>query len=83
MSVLSAIPAALGSITLLQWIFMGVVLAAWIYYTLTKEYGKWEKRGMASIKPDFFFGNNKKLFYGQQTFITLHLDLYEKLKKYG
>ena len=61
-------------------LLLGVVLLfAWLYRYVTKQFGEFTKRGMPFAKPSFPFGssNAKKLFSGQLSFFDLEKDLAE------
>lgn len=49
-----------------------------VYWYLTKEYGKFEAKGIFSIKPTFFFGNTADAMLQRKSFPEMHRDIYEK-----
>jgi len=58
-------------------LIIGLILI-WYYY-LTKDYGKWEAKGLFSIKPSFLFGNLKEVYLQQAHTMDFHRDFYEKM----
>merc|ERR1712037_413840 len=59
-------------------LLLGVVLLfAWLYRYVTKQFGEFAKRGMPFAQPSFPFGssNAKKLFSGKLSFFDLEKDL--------
>ena len=87
MVLLAGIPAAvfslLGSITALQWISALLVASAWLYWHMTKDFGKWEAKGLHAVKPSFPFGSNKDMILGKVSFTQHHMNVYEQLKEHG
>ncbi len=63
-----------------SWILVLLGLAIFVYFYLTKEYGKWEKMGVASLQPTFFFGNNKSIYTGAEHMNTFHRRYYKQMK---
>jgi len=73
-----------------------VISALFIYWQYTKEYGKWEKKGLFSIRPtvsaaeqltfltmilkQFFFGNQGDLYMQRKDLWTIQKDFYEAFK---
>ncbi|TRY76240.1 hypothetical protein TCAL_09228 [Tigriopus californicus] len=82
MSILSApfqqLCAIFGSITFFQWIAIFVVFVFYIYWSLTKNYGKFEKQGLFSIPPKLLFGNNQDLFLQTKPMITCYREFYNQ-----
>jgi len=58
-------------------IFLGLIIA-WYFY-MTKEYRKWEKTGVPSIKPSFIFGNLKDVVLQKQHTLDFHREFYNKM----
>ena len=73
----------LGNVSLIQWTAGLVILLTWFYFHMTKDYGKWEKKGMFSIKPTFLFGNNGDLIMERKSLNEFHLDQYRQHKEHG
>ena len=69
-----------SSVSLVQWLSLAAVSTAWFYWHMTKEYGVWEKKGLFSLKPTFFVGNNGPMISGKKNFSDFFLDLYNNLK---
>lgn len=84
MSLFGSLTCALGGLGgPLQWLCALAALAAWVYHSYTREYGKWEKRGLFSVRPSFLVGNNGPLISQKSNLLQLHLDLYKKHKEHG
>nr|AIL94146.1 cytochrome P450 CYP3024A3 [Tigriopus japonicus] len=70
--------AIFGAITFFQWMFIFIVLVFYIYWSLTKNYGKFEKQGLFSIPPQILFGNSKDLFLQTKPMIDFYRDIYNQ-----
>ena len=67
----------LSSISLTQILAMSVVTLSIIYWLMTKNYGKFEAKGLKSIKPEFFYGNAKPLLHQTMSFMDFHREMYQ------
>ncbi len=63
-----------------SWILVLLGLALYVYFFLTRNYGKWEKKGLSSVPPTFFFGNNKSIYTGSEHMNTFHRRYYKQMK---
>ena len=59
-----------------QWVSALIGLLLYLYWWSTKTFGKWESKGLYSIKPVPFFGNLWKLYSGKKTWKDFYTDLY-------
>jgi len=57
------------------------LIVTWYYY-MTKDYGKWEKKGLHSIKPTFLLGNLKEVFTLGKHVLDFHIEFYRKMDGY-
>ena len=64
----------------LQWLSALAVGCLSMYLYLTKDVGKWEKRGMFSVRPTFLLGNNAEMILGRKNLIAFHRWQYDKYK---
>jgi len=62
-----------------QTVALGVGLVIAWYWYLTKDYGKWEAKGLHSVKPTFFLGNLKDVFLENKHLTDLHKEFYKKV----
>ncbi len=58
-------------------LLLGLCLAAYFY--LTRNYGVWEKKGLFSVPPTVFFGNNGPVFTGKVHMNDHSVDYYKKV----
>lgn len=70
----------LSGVTLLQWLGLLAVSLCWFYWHMTKEYGVWEKKGLFSVRPKFFVGNNWPMISGKKNFNDFYMDAYNERK---
>ena len=69
-----------GSISWLQWIGIVFLLLGTVYWYLTRNYGKWEKKGVFSVPPKLFFGNQKDMLTQKKHMFDFYQDLYKEHK---
>ena len=81
MGLFSAITSVVLSPAFLQSVFVGLlVFVAAVYYYFTREYGVYEAKGLPSIKPKLFFGNQKDMFTQARSMNDIHRDAYDYFK---
>ena len=55
-----------------------VAFLLWIYQYITKNNDFFKKKGLAHLKPMFFFGNTAPMVFKQMELIDYVVDLYSK-----
>ena len=73
----------LSGVTLYQWLGLLGVGLAWFYWHMTKEYGVWERKGLFSVKPSFFVGNNGPMASQAMNVTDFYKSLYEERKHHA
>lgn len=78
----AALAVALASVSAVWWLVLLVTALSFatFYYRMTMDYGVFEKKGVPSIKPVFFFGNQKDVVTMKKSIIDFHLDFYRKFE---
>ena len=80
MGITSLVCGIFSGITVTQCFASLVILFITIYWYLTKDYGKFEKKGLFGLKPEFFWGSTKDLILGTVSGMDFHHQLYDKFK---
>ena len=78
MSVLGKVADCLLGVGFAQVLLVLLGLGLLLYWSMTKDYGKLEAQGLYSIKPDFFYGNQKPVLAEGVHFMDFHQDYYKK-----
>ena len=78
MSLLGAFFATLASISFTHYLAVLVVFVTLAFWYAKKDVGKFEAKGLKSVKPHFFYGNNKELFNETESVMDFHLNWYRK-----
>jgi len=63
-----------------QLIVLLIGLAILWYFYLTKEYRRWEGKGLYSVKPELIFGNLRKVYLMQQHMMEQQKEYYQNMK---
>ena len=66
------------SLTLVHYAAILIGLLVWVYWYTYKDVGKFEAMGLKSVKPQFFYGNNKELFTEQESLMDFHINWYKR-----
>ena len=83
MSVLfEALWAPFAGISWLQGLVAFAIICLSAYLYITKDVGKWEKKGFFSIKPTFILGNSTEMILGRKNLIAFQRWLYEQYKEH-
>lgn len=68
----------LGSFTLWPTLLLFAVFLGVLYLMITRDVGKYEKRGVPGLKPSFPFGNVKGLMMQTEDFNTVYRKVYDE-----
>ena len=69
-----------GFVSLSNFILLLLGLLLLAYWYVTKDIGKFEAKGLKSVKPSILYGNNAELFNLEKSPMQFHLDWYNKFK---
>lgn len=82
---LEEIVSVFGILSRVQWLGLLGLFVLYVYWSLTKNYGVYEKKGLFSIPPKMIFGNTKDLVMQTKSMIQFYRDIYKQFgdRKYG
>ena len=63
-----------------SWATLALGLCLALYFYLRRNYGVWEKKGLASIPPTVVFGNNFRVLTGQVHINDHQAEVYRKFR---
>ena len=76
MGLTAVVQAAFASINLTYILAFLVITFTTVYWMMTRRFGKFEAKGLKSIKPEFFYGNGRPLIEQTKSLMDFHKDLY-------
>ena len=77
MALSTLVSSVLSGISLTHILAVIVVSLTVVYWLMTRNFGKFEAKGLKSIKPEFFYGNAKPLLHQTKALMDFHREMYE------